>query len=155
MGSITETATAFPGDRAAARQCSPARRDATAQRLRHRRVLASRTKLPRELSPSGPTDRWPTRSGFDKFYGFIGGETNQWAPTVWDGMTKIQIEEKPGYHFMTDMTDQAIAWVEFGEVADTRQAVLHLLRAWRNACAAPRSEGMDRQIQGPVLSGLG
>ena len=33
-----------------------------------------------EVSPSGPTDRWPTRSGFDKFYGFIGGETNQWAP---------------------------------------------------------------------------
>ena len=33
-----------------------------------------------EVSPSGPTDRWPTRSGFDKFYGFMGGETNQWAP---------------------------------------------------------------------------
>ena len=33
-----------------------------------------------EVSPSGPTDRWPTRSGFDKFYGFMGGEANQWAP---------------------------------------------------------------------------
>lgn len=33
-----------------------------------------------EVSPSGPTDRWPTRSGFDKFYRFLGGETNQWAP---------------------------------------------------------------------------
>jgi arylsulfatase len=65
-----------------------------------------------ELSASGPTDRWPTRSGFDKFYGFIGGETDQWAPTVWDGMNKIQIEEKPGYHFMTDMTDRAIEWVQ-------------------------------------------
>ena len=65
-----------------------------------------------ELSASGPTDRWPTRAGFDKFYGFIGGETDQWAPTVWDGMTKVQIDEKPGYHFMTDMTNQAIAWVQ-------------------------------------------
>ena len=65
-----------------------------------------------ELSASGPTDRWPTRSGFDKFYGFIGGETDQWSPTVWDGMTKIHVEEKPGYHFMTDMTNQAVEWVQ-------------------------------------------
>ena len=35
---------------------------------------------------SGPYDRWPTRSGFDKFYGFIGGETNQWAPAIYDGV---------------------------------------------------------------------
>ncbi len=35
---------------------------------------------PWEVSVSGPFDRWPTHSGFDKFYGFIGGETNQWAP---------------------------------------------------------------------------
>jgi hypothetical protein len=35
---------------------------------------------PWEVSVSGPYDRWPTSSGFDKFYGFIGGETNQWAP---------------------------------------------------------------------------
>jgi arylsulfatase A-like enzyme len=34
------------------------------------------------------------------------------GPTVWDEMTKIQIEENPGYHFMTDMTDQAVAWVQ-------------------------------------------
>jgi arylsulfatase len=37
------------------------------------------------VSVSGPYDRWPTHSGFDKFYGFIGGETNQWAPAVYDG----------------------------------------------------------------------
>jgi arylsulfatase A-like enzyme len=66
---------------------------------------------PWEVSPSGPTDRWPTRSGFDKFYGFIGGETNQWAPTLYDGLTRIEAPEYPDYHFMTDMTNQAIAWV--------------------------------------------
>src|SRR5258707_708886 len=42
-----------------------------------------------EVSPSGPTDRWPTRSGFDKFYGFIGGETNQWAPLLYDGLKQF------------------------------------------------------------------
>ena len=64
-----------------------------------------------ETSPSGPTDRWPTRSGFDKFYGFMGGETNQWAPAIYDGMTKIEVPHDPKYHFMTDMTNQAIKWV--------------------------------------------
>ncbi len=64
-----------------------------------------------ETSPSGPTDRWPTRSGFDKFYGFMGGETNQWSPAIYDGMTKIETPRAPNYHFMTDVTDQAINWV--------------------------------------------
>ncbi len=66
---------------------------------------------PWEVSPSGPTDRWPTRSGFDKFYGFIGGETNQWAPTIYDGMTRVEPPNVPNYHFTTDMTNQAIDWV--------------------------------------------
>ena len=108
-----------------------------------------------ELSASGPTDRWPTRSGFDKFYGFIGGETDQWAPTVWDGMNKVQIEEKPGYHFMTDMTDQAIEWVQ-SEKSLTPDKPFFIYFA-PGATHAPHhvAEGMDRQIQGQVRSGLG
>jgi arylsulfatase A-like enzyme len=111
MGSITETATAFQGN-------TGVRPDSVAPLAEMLRLNGYATaafgkshETPVwELSASGPTDRW--RAGFDKFYGFIGGETDQWAPTVWDGMTKIQIEEKPGYHFMTDMTNQAIAWAQ-------------------------------------------
>jgi len=66
-----------------------------------------------EVSPSGPTDRWPTRSGFDKFYGFIGGETNQWAPLLYDGMTQVEPSKDPNYNFMTDMTNQAIEWMGY------------------------------------------
>ena len=81
FGSIAETATSFPGQ--------------TAQRPNSVAYLPEMLRLngystahfgknhetaPWEVSPSGPTDRWPTRSGFDKFYGFMGGETNQWAP---------------------------------------------------------------------------
>ncbi|WP_091682916.1 arylsulfatase [Methylocapsa palsarum] len=113
MGSITETATAFQGN-------TGVRPNSVAPLAEILRLNGYATgafgkshETPVwELSASGPTDRWPTRSGFDKFYGFIGGETDQWAPTIWDGMTKIQIDEKPGYHFMTDMTNQAIAWVQ-------------------------------------------
>lgn len=66
---------------------------------------------PWEVSVSGPFDRWPTRSGFDKFYGFIGGETNQWAPAVYDGTVRVETPKDPNYHFTTDMTNQAINWV--------------------------------------------
>ncbi|MGE0085665.1 MAG: arylsulfatase [Desulfococcaceae bacterium] len=66
-----------------------------------------------ETSVSGPFDRWPTRQGFDKFYGFIGGETNQWAPYLYDGVTQVELPEDPNYHFMTDMTDKAVAWIKY------------------------------------------
>jgi arylsulfatase A-like enzyme len=64
-----------------------------------------------ETSVSGPFVRWPTESGFDKFYGFLGGETNQWAPLVYDGVTQVELPHDPHYHFTTDMTNQAIRWV--------------------------------------------
>jgi arylsulfatase A-like enzyme len=66
-----------------------------------------------EASISGPLDRWPTQQGFDKFYGFLGGETNQWAPYLYDGVAPVKLPEDPDYHFMTDMTDQAIKWIDF------------------------------------------
>lgn len=65
-----------------------------------------------ETSVSGPFDRWPTHQGFDKFYGFIGGETDQWFPLVYDGVTKVTPPKMENYHFTTDMTNQAIGWVK-------------------------------------------
>jgi arylsulfatase len=66
-----------------------------------------------ETSPSGPLARWPTMRGFDKFYGFLGGETNQWSPSLYDGVTPVENPTKgnPNYHFMNDMTTHAIDWV--------------------------------------------
>ena len=66
-----------------------------------------------EASVAGPFDRWPTRQGFDKFYGFLGGETNQWAPFIYDGVTQVELPNDPNYHFMTDMTDKARAWIKY------------------------------------------
>lgn len=65
-----------------------------------------------ETSVSGPFDRWPTRQGFDKFYGFIGGETDQWFPLIYDGVTRVTPPDTEGYHFTVDMTDQAIGWMK-------------------------------------------
>jgi arylsulfatase len=66
-----------------------------------------------ETSPMGPFDRWPTGSGFEHFYGFIGGETNQWYPAIYDGTVPVEPERtvEEGYHFTEDMTDRAIDWV--------------------------------------------
>ncbi len=65
-----------------------------------------------ETSVSGPFDRWPTHQGFDKFYGFIGGETDQWYPLIYDGTIKVEAPKMPNYHFTVDMTNQAINWVK-------------------------------------------
>ena len=66
-----------------------------------------------EASPVGPFDRWPTGSGFEYFYGFVAGETNQWYPAIHEGTKIVDPPKTPeeGYHFMEDMTDRAIAWV--------------------------------------------
>jgi arylsulfatase A-like enzyme len=66
-----------------------------------------------EASTAGPFDRWPTRQGFDKFYGFLGGETNQWAPFIYDGVAQVELPNDPNYHFMTDMTEKARAWIKY------------------------------------------
>jgi len=66
-----------------------------------------------EASVAGPFDRWPMRQGFDKFYGFLGGETNQWAPFLYDGTAVVELPDDPNYHFMTDMTEKARAWIKY------------------------------------------
>ena len=111
-----------------------------------------------ETSPLGPFDQWPTGGGgFEYFYGFIGGETNQWYPAIYEGTTPIEPEKTPeeGYHFTEDMTEQGDQVDAPAEGADARQAVLHVLRAGRLPRAAPRAEGVDRQVQGQVRPGLG
>ena len=52
-------------------------------------------------------------SGFEYFYGFVAGETNQWYPAIHEGTKVVEPAKTPeeGYHFMEDMTDKAIAWV--------------------------------------------
>lgn len=112
-GAIMEVGTAFPGNTGIRPQSiTPA-----AQVLRMNGYSTAafgkyHETPPWEASVSGPYDRWPTGSGFDKFYGFIGGETNQWHPMVYDGNTRVYPNvEDPNYHFTTDMTDRAIAWM--------------------------------------------
>jgi arylsulfatase len=65
-----------------------------------------------EISPTGPFHNWPTGQGFDYFYGFNQGETNQFYPTLYRNTIPVAQSKSPeqGYSFMADMTDEAIAW---------------------------------------------
>ena len=114
MGGITEMGTAFPGNTGQIPQ------DVTpvAEMLRLNGYSTAafgkwHETAAWEAGISGPFDRWPTRQGFDKFYGFLGGETDHWAPSIYDGVAQVQIPEDENYHFLTDMTDQAVSWMKF------------------------------------------
>jgi arylsulfatase A-like enzyme len=114
MGFITEMATGFPG----ATGQIPNATAPVAEMLRLNGYSTAafgkwHETAAWETSVSGPFDRWPTHQGMDKFYGFIGGETNQWAPYLYDGVTQVELPNDPNYHFMTDMTDKAVAWIKY------------------------------------------
>jgi arylsulfatase A-like enzyme len=114
MGFITEMATAFPGSTGQI----PNSTAPLAEMLRlngySTAAFGKWHETPSwEASIAGPLDRWPTHQGFDKFYGFLGGETNQWAPYLYDGVTQVELPDDPNYHFMTDMTDKAVSWIKY------------------------------------------
>lgn len=114
MGCIAEAATTFPGNTGVRPQTITPMAEVLRQNGYNTAAFGKYHETPPwEISNSGPMDRWPTHSGFEKFYGFIGGETNQWAPLIYDGSTLVETPEDPDYHFTTDMTNQAISWVRY------------------------------------------
>ncbi len=113
-GSVMEVATAFQGNQGV----RPKSVEYYAEMLRLNGYSTAafgkwHETAPWEVSISGPYDRWPTRSGFDKFYGFIGGETNQWAPFLHDGVAPVEIPEDPDYHVTEDLAAKAVQWMRF------------------------------------------
>ena len=63
-------------------------------------------------SQAGPFDKWPTGMGFEYFYGFVGGDANQWQPNLFRNTTQIYpFEGKPGWNLITGMADDAIAYM--------------------------------------------
>src|SRR5438093_6044832 len=115
MGVITELATSAPGySSIRPNTCAPLAQTlllngySTAQFGKCHEVPVWQT------SQMGPFDAWPTGGGgFEYFYGFIGGETNQYYPAIYEGTAPVEPEKTPeeGYHFTEDMTDGAITWV--------------------------------------------
>ncbi|MEG3438310.1 arylsulfatase [Pannus brasiliensis CCIBt3594] len=115
MGNITETATSAPGQNSV----RPNTKAPLALTLKLNGYSTAQFGKCHEVpvwqtSPLGPFDAWPTGGGgFEYFYGFIGGENNQWDPALYEGTTAIEPPKTPeeGYHLTEDLADRAIAWV--------------------------------------------
>jgi arylsulfatase len=135
-GSIMETSTAFPGNTGIRPQSITPMAEVLRQNGFSTAAFGKYHETPPwEISVSGSLDRWPTHSGFDKFYGFIGGETNQWAPLVYDGVTQVELPDDPNYHFTTDMTNNAISWVRFQQALTPEKPFFMYFAT--GACHAP------------------
>ena len=75
-----------------------------------------------QFSAVGPFDQWPSGMGFQYFYGFMGGETDQWTPYLYRDHTQIYPWlDKPGYNLTTDMADEAISYLKQVDVASPEQ----------------------------------
>jgi arylsulfatase A-like enzyme len=114
MGGITEIATSAPGYSSV----RPKDKAPIAETLRLNGYSTSQFgkchEVPVwEVSPVGPFGQWPTGSGFEHFYGFIGGEANQYYPGLYEGTKPVEPEKTPeeGYTLTQDLSDRAITWV--------------------------------------------
>jgi arylsulfatase len=159
MGGITEIATSAPGyNSIRPKSCAPLAETlklngySTAQFGKCHEVPVW------ETSPQGPFDNWPSGGGgFEHFYGFIGGETNQYAPAIYDGTVPVEPEKtaEEGYHFTVDMTDRAIAWVREQKALTpdkpffvyfapgATHAPHHVPREWADKYAGKFDQGWD------------
>ena len=115
MGSITETATSAPGNSS----LRPNTKAPLAMTLKLNGYSTAQFGKCHEVpvwqtSPMGPFDAWPSGGGgFETFYGFIGGENNQWDPALYDGTTPVEppATAEEGYHLTEDLTDRAVSWM--------------------------------------------
>jgi len=115
MGLITETATSAPGSNG----LRPNTKAALATTLKLNGYSTAQFGKchevpPWQASPIGPFDSWPSGGGgFEYFYGFIGGENNQYYPALYEGTNPVEPEKTPeeGYHLTEDLTDHAIDWI--------------------------------------------
>jgi arylsulfatase len=156
-GSIMETGTAFPGNTGVRPQSITPIAEVLRQNGFSTAAFGKYHETPPwEISAAGPYDRWPTHSGFEKFYGFIGGETNQYAPLVYDGTAQVELPEDPKYHFTTDMTNQAVSWMKFQKALSPNKpfyiyyapgaahAPHHVPAEWRDKYKGKFDQGWDK-----------
>ena len=107
-------------------------------------------------SQAGPFDLWPTGLGFEYFYGFLGGDSDQWHPALYENTKPIEpYLGDPTYILDRDLADKAIAWMRMQHALAPNKPWLLYYATGHRACAASRAQGLDCEVQGPVRPGLG
>nr|BFE59412.1 arylsulfatase [Dactylosporangium thailandense] len=90
---------------------------------------------PAHMTPAGPFHQWPTGRGFDRYYGFLWGEDDQWAPDLWQDQHHVEPPRRDGYHLSEDLVDRAQRYVaDHVSAAPDRPFFLYLAFG---ACHAP------------------
>jgi hypothetical protein len=119
LASITETSTGYPGYNG----ILPFDRGMISEMLvqkGHNTFCVGKWHLtpPEHTTPAGPYDRWPLGRGFERFYGFLGGETHQWYPELTYDNHEVQQPKQPeeGYHLSIDLADKAIEFIQDAQV---------------------------------------
>ena len=99
-----------------------------------------------QYSLSGPFDQWPSGMGFDHFYGFMGGETDQWKPWLFRDHTQIfPWIGKPGYNLTTDLADEAIKHIKgLNAVAPDQPFFVYFVPGGAHAPHQPTQEWIDK-----------
>jgi arylsulfatase len=161
MGSVTETATSAPGQSSV----RPNTKAPLAQTLQLNGYSTSQFGKCHEVpvwqsSPMGPFDAWPSGGGgFETFYGFIGGENNQYDPALYDGTTPVEppATAEEGYHLTEDLADRAVGWVRQQKALmpdkpffmyfapGATHAPHHVPKEWADRCAGEFDDGWDVQ----------
>ncbi|MGZ0712738.1 arylsulfatase (plasmid) [Coraliomargarita sp. W4R53] len=161
MGSITETATSAPGNSS----IRPNTKAPLAMTLKLNGYSTAQFGKCHEVpvwqsSPMGPFDAWPSAGGgFETFYGFIGGENNQWDPALYDGTTPVEppATAEEGYHLTEDLADHAISWVRTQKALmpdkpffvylapGATHAPHHVPKEWADKYKGQFSDGWDAQ----------
>jgi arylsulfatase len=159
MGSITETATSAPGNSS----LRPNTKAPLAMTLKLNGYSTAQFGKCHEVpvwqsSPMGPFDAWPSAGGgFEMFYGFIGGENNQWDPALYEGTTPVEPPATPeeGYHLTEDLADRAVNWVRQQKALmpdrpffmyfapGATHAPHHVPREWADKYAGQFDDGWD------------
>ena len=161
MGSITETATSAPGNSGV----RPNTKAPVALTLKLNGYSTAQLGKchevpPWQTSPMGPFDAWPAGGGgFEYFYGFIGGENNQYYPALYEGLTPIEPAKTPeeGYHLTEDLADHAIEWIQTQRALTPEKpffmyfapgathAPHHVPKEWADKYRGTFAHGWDRQ----------
>ena len=115
MGNITENATSAPGNSSIRpNTCAPLAETLKLNGYSTAQIGKCHEVPVWEVTPVGPFNAWPTGGGgFEYFYGFIGGETNQWYPALFEGTTPVEPPKTPeeGYHLTEDLANKATKWI--------------------------------------------
>lgn len=161
MGSITETATSAPGNSS----LRPNTMAPLALTLKLNGYSTAQLGKCHEVpvwqsSPMGPFDAWPAGGGgFEYFYGFIGGENNQYDPALYEGLTPVEPPRTPeeGYHLTEDLSDKAVAWIRQQKALmpdkpffmyfapGATHAPHHVPKEWADRYRGKFAHGWDRQ----------